>query len=199
MIIIWASVCFSHIQLFSILRTVAQQAPLSIGFSRQEYWSGLSFPSPGDLSDPGNEPASLMPPALTGRFFITSATWEAHLGSSDRHFGSRMRNTSGVALFCPSLTVQSKFAPPWNGKRKILYLFCSPGVGRLFLERTRVSIVICRGYMVSVAATQRKAALGPRSMSERACVPGQLHSNSLWAALCDHCPRQLYTVSSGQA
>ena len=45
--------------------TVARQAPLSMGFPRQEYWSGLPFPSPGDLPDPGFEPA------LTGRFFIT--------------------------------------------------------------------------------------------------------------------------------
>ena len=48
--------------------TVACQAPLSMGFSRQEYWSGLPFPSPGDLSDPGIEPVS---PALAGGFFTT--------------------------------------------------------------------------------------------------------------------------------
>ena len=46
--------------------TVAHQAPLLMGFPRQEYWSGLPFPSPGDLPDPGVEPAS---PALAGRFF----------------------------------------------------------------------------------------------------------------------------------
>ena len=54
--------------------TVAHQALLSMGFSRQEQWSGLPFPTPGDLPDPGIEPAS---PALAGRFFTTSATWEA--------------------------------------------------------------------------------------------------------------------------
>ena len=48
--------------------TVAHQAPLSLGFPRQEYWSGLSFPSPGDLSDPGTEPVS---PALVGGFLAT--------------------------------------------------------------------------------------------------------------------------------
>ena len=48
--------------------TVAYQAPLSTGFPRQEYWSGLPFPSPGDLSDPGIEPMS---PALAGGFFTT--------------------------------------------------------------------------------------------------------------------------------
>ena len=49
--------------------TVAHQAPLSMGFSRQEYWSGLPCPPPGDLPNPGIEPASLMSPALAGRFF----------------------------------------------------------------------------------------------------------------------------------
>ena len=48
-----------------------------MGFSRQESWNGLSCPSPGDLSDPGTESASLMPPALAGGFFTTSAIWEA--------------------------------------------------------------------------------------------------------------------------
>ena len=56
---------------------VARQAPLSMGFSRQEYWSGLSWPHPGDLPDPVIEPASLMSPALAGGFFTISAAWEA--------------------------------------------------------------------------------------------------------------------------
>ena len=47
------------------------------GFSRQEYWSGLLCPPPGDLPIPGIEPTSLMSPALIGRFFTTSVTWEA--------------------------------------------------------------------------------------------------------------------------
>ena len=49
----------SHVRLFAIPWTVAHQAPLSMGFSRQEYWSGLPSPSPGDLPDPGIEPRSL--------------------------------------------------------------------------------------------------------------------------------------------
>ena len=53
------------------LWTVACQAPQSMGFSRQEYWSALSCPYQGDLSDPGIEPASLMSPVLAGRFFNT--------------------------------------------------------------------------------------------------------------------------------
>ena len=57
--------------------TVARQDPLSMGFPRQEYWSGLSFPSPGDLPDPGIEPTFPESPALAGKFFTTSATQEA--------------------------------------------------------------------------------------------------------------------------
>ena len=55
---------FSHVQLFAIPWTVAHPAPLFIGFPGQEYWSGLPFPPPGDLPDPGIEPTSLRSPAL---------------------------------------------------------------------------------------------------------------------------------------
>ena len=61
----------------SALRTTVHQAPLFRGFSRQEYWSGLPCAPPGDLPDPGIELKPLTSPALAGRFFTTSATWEA--------------------------------------------------------------------------------------------------------------------------
>ena len=69
----------SCVQLFVTLWTVARQAPLSMGFFRQEYCSGLPSPSPGDLPDPGIKPASFMSPALAGGFFTTSTTSEALL------------------------------------------------------------------------------------------------------------------------
>ena len=56
--------------------TVAHQAPLSMGFFRQEYWSGFPCLPPGDLPNPGTEPMSLTSPALAGKFFTTSTTWE---------------------------------------------------------------------------------------------------------------------------
>ena len=68
---------FSHVQLLVTPRTEACQASLSMEFSRREYRSGLPRLSPGDLPNPGTEPTSLMSPALAGRFFTTSATWEA--------------------------------------------------------------------------------------------------------------------------
>ena len=59
----------SHGWLFAIWWTVAHQAPLSVGFSRQEYWRRLPFPPPGDLSNPGIEATSLVSPALASEFF----------------------------------------------------------------------------------------------------------------------------------
>ena len=61
----------SRVRLCATLWTVACQAPLSMGFYRQEYWSGLPCPAPGDFLDPGIEPAYIMSPALAGRFFTT--------------------------------------------------------------------------------------------------------------------------------
>jgi len=65
---------FSFVRLFATLWTVACQAPLSMGFSRQKYWSGLPSPPPGDLFDPGIVAVSLMSPVLAGGFFTSSVT-----------------------------------------------------------------------------------------------------------------------------
>ena len=70
---------FTHVWLCATLWTIVPQAPLSMGFSRQEYSSGLPCPHPGDPPDLGIEPVSLRSPALAGRFFTTSATWEARV------------------------------------------------------------------------------------------------------------------------
>ena len=69
--------CFSRIQLFVTLWTVAHQAPLFMGFSKQEYWSWLPCPSPGDFPYAGIEPVSIASSALAAGFFTTSATWGA--------------------------------------------------------------------------------------------------------------------------
>ena len=66
---------FSHVQLLATLWTVAPQAPLSMEFFKQEYWSGLSCPPTVDLLDPG---IKLRSSAFAGRFFTTNDTWEAH-------------------------------------------------------------------------------------------------------------------------
>ena len=66
---------FSPVQLFPTPWTAARQAPLSMGFSRQEYWSRLPCPPPGDLPDPGIEPVS---------HALASCTWEARVNSKLR-------------------------------------------------------------------------------------------------------------------
>ena len=69
--------CFSCVWLFSTLWTVAHQVPLSLGFSRQECWSRLPCPPPGDFPNPGSEQVSLNFSCIAGRFFTTSTTWKA--------------------------------------------------------------------------------------------------------------------------
>ena len=88
----------SHVGLFATPWTVTCQAPLSMGFFRQEYWNGLPFPSPGNLPDAGIEPMS---PVLVGGFFTTEP-----LGSEGTKSGSslwsssptpRHRSTQGIS------------------------------------------------------------------------------------------------------
>ena len=80
-----------HVRIFATPGTVAHQAALSMGFSRQQYWSGLPCPPPGDLPNPGVKPRSLMSSALAGGFFTTSATWEAPRHLSPHHLTSAFR------------------------------------------------------------------------------------------------------------
>ena len=70
---------FCPIELFATLKTVALQVPLSLGFCRQESWSGLPVPLPKDLPNSGIKPMSLTSPALAGGFF--TATWEVPIYS----------------------------------------------------------------------------------------------------------------------
>ena len=99
---------FSRGWRFANLRNpVARRAPLPMGFSRQEYWSGLPFPPPGELSAPGMEPASLMFPALAGGFFTASAAWEEQFSSEgnpgtekDRERCPALRNLGRWQVLC---------------------------------------------------------------------------------------------------
>ena len=87
----WICVCcmpshFCRVWLFATLWTVASQAPLSMGFSKQEYWCGLLCFPPGNFPHWGIEPTSLTSPALAGKLFTSSATWYAFSLSISFHF-----------------------------------------------------------------------------------------------------------------
>ena len=97
--------CFSHVLLFATLWT--HQAPLFMGFPRQETWSGLPRPPAGDLPNPGIKTASLMSPALAGRvffffFFTTSATLET-LIYTNIYLSSNINNHNNTARYILSL------------------------------------------------------------------------------------------------
>ena len=106
---------FSRVHLIGTLWTVAHQAPLSMGFSMQEYWSGLLCPAPGDLPDPGIKPTFLPLLALAGGFFTISAAWEAFFS----------------LLFCFKLTFSCKYS--WSPA-----LFLAPTLETLQVKGTGV-------------------------------------------------------------
>ena len=98
---------FNHVRLYATLWRVACQAPLSMGFSRQEYWSGLPCPLPGDPPHPGIKPTSLMSASLAGRLFTTfpSTTWEAQnilRKNPNKLFGQSNYYTDFKLTFCIS-------------------------------------------------------------------------------------------------
>ena len=125
----------SRVRLFVTLWTVAHQAPLSMEFSRQEYWSGLPFPPPGDLPDPEIKTESCTTPAFAGRIFYHRATWETLWYT---HAMEYQPENSGT---CYNMDEPWKHCAKWNSpvtKRQIL---CEvPRVVRLMeTERGRVA------------------------------------------------------------
>ena len=109
----------SCVQLFVTLWTIARQTPLCMGFSRQEYWNELPFPSLGDLPKPGIKPTSLMSPELTGGFFNTSATWEAHVPFSVSNFDKE----ASVQIIGQNLRLGSRKADR-DGVCEVRVFFC---------------------------------------------------------------------------
>ena len=115
---------------------VTFQAPLSMGFSRQEYWSGLPYPQGGDLPNPGIQPMYLMSPVLTAGFFTTGATWEAHLQVYSVQFSS-VQSLSHVRLFVTPWTAAHQASLSITNSQSLLmsiqlvmpsnhFIFCHP-------------------------------------------------------------------------
>ena len=93
---------FGYACLFVTPWTVAHQVPLSMAFFRQEYWSGLPCPPPGDLPDPGIKPTFLHVSCIVGGFFTTRATWEALHLSIVPHFPLNFSSTFFLDLSHPT-------------------------------------------------------------------------------------------------
>ena len=111
----------SSVQLFRTPWAVAHQAPLSVEFSRQEYWSRFPFPSSRDLSHPGIQPASLMTPRLAGKFLTNWTTGEI------LHPRSVKVKVKSCPTLCDPWTVATKLLRPWDSSGK------NTGVGCHFL------------------------------------------------------------------
>ena len=123
----------SHVWFFVILWTVARQASLSMGFSRQGYRSGLPFLIPGDLPDPGIEPVSLVSPALAGGFFTTvplgvyfwdQRIWWEEVDGPKRYFlgGWNLNRKVFVCLFWVTksdLLLRIESMETWPRERKV--------------------------------------------------------------------------------
>ena len=116
----------SPVQLFAASWNVARQHPLSMKFSGQEYWSGLPFPTPGNLPDPGIEPVSPEAPALAGRFFTTESPgspWRdlVVINSSSKlkhHLMSRSRTDIDSQTTHVTASLWFRFSVPWTWTKR---------------------------------------------------------------------------------
>ena len=112
---------FSCVWLYVTLWAVAHQASLSMGFSRQEYWSGLPCPPPGNPADPGIKPVSLMSPALAAGFFTNGATWEAPKNGPSSQITGIKKKQTGIFYF------KKKFCRKTSQSRNKHIFFCCSG------------------------------------------------------------------------
>ena len=145
---------FSGVWFFLTPQIVALQPPLSLGFPRQEYWSGLPFPPPGDLPDPGIKLTSLASTALAGGFFTTIATCEAHAYACI--YINSQYHAWGVFIIQsnPTLLHFTKgFA------KGFLEVLCSPGINRkgfsfsnIFFSCSDATLKVCS---ISVSSSVR--------------------------------------------
>ena len=164
---------FSRVQLFVTLWTIACQASLSLGFSRQEYWSGSPCPPPRDRPDPGTEPTSLTSPALSGRFFNTQATWEPP--SHQLRPPLRNKNTQKSKGFQHRDSSLCSWA--WLFRRKLLERDSVQGQGFFGL------FVLFFYFKRSLCCQERMGIRCPCSQGLTWCSPGDSHGTGLGASL----------------
>ena len=180
---------FSPVWPFATLWTIACQAPLSTEFSRQAYWSGLPRPPPGDLPDPGNQPTSLLSPALAGWLVTTSSTWEALTGIC-----AVLRL---VAQSCPTLCDPMDCSPPGSSvlrdsPGKNTGVGCHALLQRIFpIQGSYPGLLHCRQILYCLSHHGRPRILEwviyplsrgtswPRNQTGVSCIAGGFFTN--WA------------------
>ena len=113
----------SHVRLFPTPWTVAHQASLPMRLPRQEYWSGLPFPSPGDLSDPGIKPMTLGSPAWPGGFFTTAPPGKTFIAPWGK---GKSKQREQVDMPCSAVPEEANLVMPgsdlvigWSGKSSL--------------------------------------------------------------------------------
>ena len=152
----------SRVPLFATPWTAGCKTPLSMGFSRQEYWNGLPCPPPGGLPHPGIEPASLTSPARAGGVFTTSTTWEAH----------RYESRSVVS---DSLRPQGPYSP-WNSPVQNTRVGSLPLLQRIFpIQELNAALLRCRWIFYQLSCQ------GSPGMCKhiQACIGAHTHRHSL--------------------
>ena len=112
--VLWSCcLLLSHAQLFAIPCAITHQAPLSMGFPRQEYWSELPFPPPGNISDSRIKTTSLVSPALAGGFFTTSTTWESWINMINVKLNAELRLEPKETPQVPKMKGDLNAEPEW--------------------------------------------------------------------------------------
>ena len=152
---------FSHVRLFVTLWTVARQAPLSMGFSRHEYWSGLLCPPPKDLPNPETEPTSLTSPALaTGKQVLYHwASWKAlKINYTSVFFKKKSFISSARWILPDSLNHWTKARRSWN-----FTLLSS-----VFLQRAGLGH-FSASFTLSLRQLKRRTTLQKRSPNDEQC------------------------------
>ena len=158
----------SHVQFFKTPWTVARQAPLSTGFSRQEYWSRLPCLPPGDLPDPGIEPTSLISPALAGGFFTTSTTWEApdilQLKKKIPHASSKIKD--------PTTNTQSRQIYKYLNTHTYIHTYCRKieAKPKAYKGKETLGCRVARSLLLSLYCPHGPCKSTPH-FSDAYCVP----------------------------
>ena len=143
---------FSCVQLFATIWTMAHQAPLSMRFSRHEYWNGLLWPPPGNLPNPGIKLRSLSSPALAAGFFTTSTTWEAPGNALEWVTGPFSRGSSWPRDWTWAFCIAGRFFTIWATTEVVKPSYPELFFTRKFLVTDSIYILVVDLFRLSISS-----------------------------------------------